>query len=160
VHFGRKSYFRGFLPFIARSALLTASVRATEVGASAGSFSWGYNDSLSVGLGLLGYALLYPLEIIQLHMSVEVEQRRFYPSARECLSKIKRNHGLKTLYRGFFYGSGLFALQLAAIKYALKQVESEGQTCSEWERMGRVVGLVGASELLFYPLLTIKYRPF
>lgn len=39
----------------------------------------------------MGYAVLYPLEIINLHMSAEVERDRFYRNTRECVSKIKKN---------------------------------------------------------------------
>lgn len=81
MHYGRKSYFRGFMPFLMRTSLLTTSARLTDLsGEETG--SWSYGDSLSIGLGLMGYCLLYPLEIISLHMSVEVEQQRFYSNVR------------------------------------------------------------------------------
>ena len=52
---------------------------------------WSYRDSLTIGLGLVGYSLFYPLEFINIRMSVEVELQRFYSNVRECISKIKKN---------------------------------------------------------------------
>ena len=83
---------------------------------------------------------------------------RFYPNVRDCLSKVKKNEGLKAFYRGFFFSTTIFSGQLGLIKYGKKFVEREGRTYSEWERAGLLVGLIGLSELLFYPLLTVKYQ--
>lgn len=93
VHHGFKSYFRGFIPFISKSALVTAASKITDVGLpdSSNQHIWGTTDWLSVGFGVMGYAVLYPLEIISLHMSAEVERDRFYRNTRECVSKIKKN---------------------------------------------------------------------
>lgn len=60
MHYGRKSYFRGFMPFISKSALVTAAVRSAEVGQGESKI-WGYRDWISIGLGLVGYGMLYPL---------------------------------------------------------------------------------------------------
>lgn len=48
------------MPFISKSALVTAAVRSAEVGQGE-SKMWGYRDWISIGLGLLGYGMLYPL---------------------------------------------------------------------------------------------------
>lgn len=93
IHHGFRSYFRGFIPFISKSAIVTAASRVTDVSLadSPGHRLWATTDWLSVGFGLLGYAVLYPLEIVNLHMSAEVERDRFYRNVRECVSKIKKN---------------------------------------------------------------------
>ncbi len=44
-------------------------------------------------------------------MSTELERERFYTNTRQCISKIKKNEGIKTLYRGFFLGYTIFAAQ-------------------------------------------------
>ena len=67
---------------------------------------------------------------------------------------------MKAFYRGFFFSTTIFSGQLGLIKYGKKFVERQGRIYSEWERAGLLVGLVGLSELIFYPLLTIKYHFF
>ena len=74
-----------------KSSLLTASARATDLSQNHSAAEWTHHDSLSLGFALVGYCLLYPLEIMHLRMSVEVEYQRFYSNVRECVSKIKRN---------------------------------------------------------------------
>lgn len=124
IHHGSKSYFRGFMPFISKTALVTAVSKVSDLGLadSIDRNTWGTTDWLSVGFGALGYAVLYPLEIINLHMSAEVERDRFYRNVRECVSKIRKNEGVKTLYRGFWYSCSLFSLQLCSIRYLSKNI--------------------------------------
>jgi hypothetical protein len=60
------------MPFFVRAGLLTGAVRGGErmgVGES-----WGGARAVSVGLGVIGYVLLYPLEVVNVRMSAEVER--------------------------------------------------------------------------------------
>lgn len=55
-----------------KTSLLTATSKITDLSGEESSKEWSYSDSLSMGLGLVGYSLFYPLEIINIRMSVEV----------------------------------------------------------------------------------------
>ena len=59
-------------------------------------------ESIVKGLvGSAGYMLIYPLENVNLRMSVDLEQDRYYSNIRDCIKKIKKHEGAKALYRGF-----------------------------------------------------------
>ena len=51
--------------------------------------------------------------------------------------------------------------QINAVRWGLETVEREvgemGEK-GEMERIGMVLGMIGVSEVLFYPLNTVKYR--
>ena len=58
------------MPFLIKSSILTGAVRAGEFGDQ--DEEWNYRDGLAMGIGLLSYGLLYPLEVMNLRMSIEV----------------------------------------------------------------------------------------
>ena len=60
------------MPFIMKTSLLTATAKITSLAEEQPSKEWNHTDTLSMGIGLVGYSLLYPLEIINIRMSVEV----------------------------------------------------------------------------------------
>ena len=49
---------------------MTAAVRGVEFGDNGEELN--YRDGLAMGVGLLSYALLYPLEVMSLRMSTEI----------------------------------------------------------------------------------------
>ena len=87
MHYGRRSYYRGLSTFMAKAALLTALVRGTSFFANHGLHA----EILWVAISATGYLFFYPLEIINVRMSVEVERQRFFATVRTCVSKIKIN---------------------------------------------------------------------
>lgn len=90
MHYGRRSLFRGFIPFLTRSALLTTAVKVPNYVLSSRD-ELGIEKMISLGVGLLGYIVLYPIEMINMRMCSEIEKQRFYGNVRECVSKIKKN---------------------------------------------------------------------
>ena len=58
------------MPFLLKSSIMTAAVRGVEFGDKGE--EWNYRDGLAMGIGVLSYGLLYPLEVMNLRMSLEV----------------------------------------------------------------------------------------
>lgn len=59
--------------------------------------------------------------MVNIRISSEMERERFYSNTRQCMSKIKKNEGVKTLYRGFMWGYSIFALQYAFLQHLQSQ---------------------------------------
>ena len=58
------------MPFLIKSSIMTAAVRGVEFGDNGE--EWSYRDGLVMGIGLLSYGLMYPMEVMNLRMSIEI----------------------------------------------------------------------------------------
>jgi hypothetical protein len=50
----------------------------------------------------------------------------------------------------------IFALQFAFLQHLQTEYETYLSGMTEWQKIGAVFGAIGASELLLYPLISLK----
>lgn len=79
------------MPFITKMGLLNMSTKVTEIAMKNRPEGKEGKTVLMFGFATLGYFLTYPLELVNIRMSTEVERERFYIGIRQCFSKIKKN---------------------------------------------------------------------
>lgn len=92
------------------------------------------------------YALLYPFELVQIRMLAQLGRERFYTNARECLWKMRKNEGAKSLFRGFSLGYVNFISQVFFVKEMISLMEDYRSKADGNE--GKVSGLLEGGKLL------------
>lgn len=104
------------MPFIGKLGILNLSSKFTEFGLKSRSEYQSAMKILNFGFATVGYFLTYPLEVVNIRMSAEVDGQRFYTNTRQCLAKIRKTEGIKAIYKGFFWAYSVFTLQFVLLQ--------------------------------------------
>ncbi len=114
THHGLRAMFRGLSPYILKASPLLFIMNMAQ-GLELKS-KQKFESLIFNSIAVSSYLFLYPFEIMRIRMCADVEQNRFYNNLRDCFSKIKKNEGIKSLFRGSLFGSCTFLLQANLLK--------------------------------------------
>ena len=155
THHGVLSQFRGATPFIMRASLIAGAVQGAQMLKEGDSTT---RNMITMGAATLAYTLVYPLEIAGLRMCAELERFRFYKSTRDTFSHIRKNEGIRTVFRGLPYAYLLFMGQLYVTLNANHHIRDLlPSSFGQWQQGLTILGSYLIGEAVIYPFLTLKY---
>lgn len=80
-----------------------------------------YDAFLGIAIQSLCYLVLYPLEMVQIRMAVDVESKRLHANIGDCVRKMMKMEGYKSFVRGVMLGLVNFASNALLIRQLVTQ---------------------------------------